>query len=253
MTPFLRYATLFITSLITFGIHAQDCSGVIKENKKISGVQIVRSDLITIVVRGGYNYGIEFFTDEKGIYARMTSVGGIEFNQDDQVAFVDFSGKERIYKFINLGEVVPGNVPTHRNNLQLDLEAINWLSGTTITGVNLINFVDRQKYKFTINPNRQSEFRNLCVCFSNVLETAAVKDTPGAAVACKKPSQADGGTASAGTAPRALDEDRRPPGEGCANGVRGRHGGRAHPHRRNDRRNAGIKFYSPYRHSQSTE
>lgn len=189
MTPFLRYATLLITLLINSTIQAQDCSGIIQENKKISGIQIVRTDLVTIVVRGGYNYGIEFFTDEKGIYARMTSVGGIEFNQDDQVVFVDFTGKERAYKFINLGEVVPGNVPTHRNNLQLDLEAINWLSSTTITGVNLVNFVDRQKYKFTINPNRQSEFRNLCICFSNVIETAAVKNTPGAAIETKKPGQ----------------------------------------------------------------
>lgn len=196
MTIFFRNLPIFLLLLlVASNSKAQDCSPVIKENKKISGIQIVRTDLITIVVRGGYNYGIEFFTDEKGIYARMTSAGGIEFNQDDQVQFVDFTGKERIYKFVSLGEVVPGNVPTHRNNLQLDLEAIQWLAGTTITNVNLVNFVDRQKYKFTINPNRQSEFRNLCICFSNTLETNAVKDTPGAEVV-KKPKPGEGGQAT---------------------------------------------------------
>lgn len=190
--PVLLSAFLFV-----FTLPAQDCSSTIKENKKISGIQIVRTDLVTIVVRGGYNYGLEFFTDEKGIYARMTSVGGIEFNQDDQVVFVDFTGKERIYKFISLGEVVPGNVPTHRNNLQLDLDAIKWLSNTTITGVNLVNFVNRQKYKFTINPNRQSEFRNLSICFFNSLEVASVKDTPGAEIVrANRPSASESSASS---------------------------------------------------------
>lgn len=124
MISSLRYITLLITITFSMALRAQDCSSSILENKKISGLQIVRTEMVTIVVRGGYNYGMEFFTDEKGIYARMTSVGGIEFNQDDQVVFVDFTGKERAYKFVNLGEVVPGNVPTHRNNLRLDLDAI---------------------------------------------------------------------------------------------------------------------------------
>ena len=200
MIPFLRYTlSILITIYLFQPMYGQDCTSTIKENKKISGLQIVRTDMVTIVVRGGYNYALEFYTDEKGIYGRMTSVGGIEFNQDDQVVFVDFTGQERAYKFISLGEVVPGNVPTHRNNLKLDLEAIQWLSGTTITGVNLVNFVDRQKYKFTINPNRQSEFRNLCVCFFNALEINAIKDTPGAAIENRpRPSQTNA-TASAGT------------------------------------------------------
>ena len=129
MYPIIKanYSWLLLCGLFALGtpVGAQDCTTIIKENKKIAGVQIVRSGTVTFVVRGNYNYGIEFFTDEKGIFARLISTGGIEFNQDDQVVFVDASGVERAYKFVGLDN--------------------------TITAVNLVSFVNRQKYKFTLN------------------------------------------------------------------------------------------------------
>ena len=91
MYPIIKanYFWLLLCSLFALGtpVGSQDCTTIIKENKKIAGVQIVRSGTVTFVVRGNYNYGIEFFTDEKGIFARLISTGGIEFNQDDQVVF----------------------------------------------------------------------------------------------------------------------------------------------------------------------
>jgi hypothetical protein len=123
-----------------------------------------------LIIRGGYKYGIDFFSNEKGVFGRITSFGGIELNQDDQVVFVDNTGKEMAYKYINLGEVVAGAVPTHRNNLQIDLDAVKWLSESNIVGVNFINFVDRQKYKFTISSDRQEKFKNLTTCFYNLIK-----------------------------------------------------------------------------------
>ena len=149
---------------------AQDCAKNIKENKKISGVQIANTSQLAVVVRGGYTYFIEFFANEKGVFAKFVSQGGIEFNQDDQVVFVDASGKEKAYKFTGMDELMPGAVPTHRNNLRLDLEAMQWLSASNVIGINFINFVDRQKFKFTINADRQSEFKSLATCFYNILE-----------------------------------------------------------------------------------
>ena len=134
-----------------FSLLAQDCASVIKENKKISGIQIANSASLTVVVRGGYNYSIEFFTNEKGIFARMTSVGGIEFNQDDQVAFIDATGKEQSYKFIGMDELMTGTVPTHRNNLRLDLEAMQWLSNANLTGINFIRVRRHHQYNLKIN------------------------------------------------------------------------------------------------------
>ena len=148
MQPFFRVLSIFL--LLAFfsphALQAQDCSKVIKENKKISGVQIANASTLSVVIRGGYTYFIEFFTNEKGIYARFTSQGGIEFNQDDQVVFVDAGGKERAYKFSGMDELIAGAVPTHRNNLRLDMDAVQWLAEANITGINFINFVDRQKY-----------------------------------------------------------------------------------------------------------
>ncbi|HNM25828.1 MAG TPA: hypothetical protein PKL15_10375, partial [Saprospiraceae bacterium] len=183
LTLLRRIAFALLTLSISWPALAQDCNSVILENKKISGTQIVRTSSLTIVVRGSYNYSIEFFTDEKGVFARMISQGGIEFNQDDLVIFVDNTGREQTYKFFSMGEVGTGSVPTHKNNLRLDLDAIQWLSESNITGINFVNFVDRQKYKFTINPNKQVEFKNLVTCFNSSLDKGAVVDTPGAAVA----------------------------------------------------------------------
>ena len=125
MQPILRqiYPLLLLILLIPSITVAQDCSKTIRENKRISGIQIAATNQLAVVIRGAYTYSVEFFTDEKGIFARFTSLGGIEFNQDDQVVFVDASGQEKAYKFIGLDERLPGTVPTHQNNLRLDLEA----------------------------------------------------------------------------------------------------------------------------------
>ncbi len=196
MQPFIRIVypfllLLFLFPAVTFG---QDCSKVIKENKKISGIQIASSSQLAVVIRSGYTYFIEFYTNEKGVFAKFTSQGGIEFNQDDQVVFVDAAGRERAYKFTGMDELLPGAVPTHRNNLKLDLEATQWLAESSIIAINFINFVDRQKYKFTINSDRQSEFKALISCFNGILDKSSVVDTPGAAVSKPEPS---------GTAPAA--------------------------------------------------
>src|SRR5690349_4686025 len=194
MQPFIRnfYPILLLIALFPGLSKAQDCSKTIKENKKITGIQIANTAQLAIVIRGGYTYFVEFFTNEKGIFAKFTSQGGIEFNQDDQVVFVDATGKERAYKFTGMDELMPGAVPTHRNNLRLDLDATQWLAESSITGINFINFVDRQKYKFTINVDRQSEFKNLIACFHGILDRAAVVDTPGASVS-KPETPATGG------------------------------------------------------------
>ena len=99
MQPFSRLLSFIL--LLAFAssqnLQAQDCSKVIKENKKISGIQLANTSTLSVVIRGGYTYFIEFFTNEKGIFAKFTSQGAIEFNQDNQVVFVEAAGKERAY------------------------------------------------------------------------------------------------------------------------------------------------------------
>ena len=181
MHPFFGKLPLTFAIVFSFFCNSnllvgQDCASLLVENKKINQTQIARTKPITVVVRGSYNYTIEFFSDEKGLFARLTSIGGIEFNQDDQVVFVDLNGNERAYKFASLGEVGTGSVPTHRNNLRLDLDALKWLSENQLGGINLINFVERQKHKFTINPNGQTEMKNLATCFYTSLDPSMIAD-----------------------------------------------------------------------------
>lgn len=203
MQPFSRILLLLTLLAFSFsqGIQAQDCSKIIKENKKISGIQIANTANLSVVIRGGYTYFVEFFTNEKGIFARFTSQGGIEFNQDDQVVFVDANGKEKAYKFTGMDELIAGAVPTHRNNLRLDMAAIQWLAESNITGINFINFVDRQKYKFTINAERQGEFKNLVTCFNAILDKMSVVDTPGASVSKPEPAATPAGGANTAGGP----------------------------------------------------
>ena len=44
-------------------------------------------------------------TDEKGILAKVFSKGGVDFNQGDELIFMDQAKIRRSYRFIEMGEV----------------------------------------------------------------------------------------------------------------------------------------------------
>ncbi|HFA49596.1 MAG TPA: hypothetical protein ENJ95_11340 [Bacteroidetes bacterium] len=54
------FFTILLFSALPVRSHSQNCSGHIKENKVIGGVQILVSAPQTIVVRGTYTYSIDF-------------------------------------------------------------------------------------------------------------------------------------------------------------------------------------------------
>ena len=87
---------------------AQNCATQIEQDKIISGTHILRSKAKTLVVRGNYSYAIHLSSDNKGITALMTSKGGVEFNQDDEVIFMDANKTRRSYRFIGMGEMTTG-------------------------------------------------------------------------------------------------------------------------------------------------
>ena len=98
-----RIAALFLFSFLSFaGIHAQNCSGQIADDKVIEGIHILRTNAITMVVRGNYSYSIELINDNKGVTATVYSKNGVEFNQDDEIIFMDLSSPAQ-------------KLPVHRN------------------------------------------------------------------------------------------------------------------------------------------
>ncbi len=143
-----------------------DCP-IIIENKKINGIQFVRTDSRLIIMRGNYSYTITFFNDKSRIFAQIISTGSFGLNLDDQVVFINSSGQEKTFKFVNIGLY---EKMKNRNNLQIDREGLKWMANSTIVGVNFINFVDKMKYKYTILPKRGAELRNMVNCFDNILE-----------------------------------------------------------------------------------
>ena len=140
------FPLLLILILPVFAI-AQNCGSVIVQNRMISGTQFVTSNLQTIVVRGNYSYSLEFMSNEKGILARVFSKSGVEFNQDDEIIFMDRSSVRKSYRFIEMGEVVnKSGTPVHQNILQLDLAALEWFSSSMINVIYIKNNISNMMH-----------------------------------------------------------------------------------------------------------
>jgi len=88
-----------VTFLFFFSIQfatAQNCGSWIAENKTVGNFQQLRTKSQTLVVRGNYSYAIEFMNDKKGVVAKVYSKNGVEFNQDDEIIFMD-NTSEKVY------------------------------------------------------------------------------------------------------------------------------------------------------------
>ncbi|MCB0579927.1 MAG: hypothetical protein KDD10_11550, partial [Phaeodactylibacter sp.] len=153
------------------------CETLIAEDKVIDGTHILRTTTQTLVVRGNYTYSMELRSDSKGITAKVYSKAGVEFNQDDEIIFMDVNGMRRSYRFVGMGEMErEGGTPVYHNILQLDLAAIQWFAGTGINVLYIKNNISNQMRKFTINESRQSEFSLLVTCFNRRIDKEKVND-----------------------------------------------------------------------------
>ena len=83
------FSVLFLIALFHNHLSAQNCGTVITENKKIGGTQILKTRQQMMVVRGTYSYSLDFTSTEKGVLANVYSKSGVEFNQDDEIIFMD--------------------------------------------------------------------------------------------------------------------------------------------------------------------
>ena len=129
---------------------------------------------MTLILRGDYTYEMEFFNNEKGVSGRVTSKNGVEFNQGDEMIFVDANNTRKTYRFVDLGDV-KGRV--YQNTLQLDMAAMAWFSQNTITTFYILSKVTYEMRKFTIPDIRQVEFKNLATCFAATLDKSKVNNT----------------------------------------------------------------------------
>ena len=153
------------------------CEALIVEDKVIDGTHVLRTINQTLVVRGNYTYSMELRSNSKGITAKLFSKAGVEFNQDDEIIFMDDNGMRRSYRFVGMGEMErEGGTPVYHNILQLDLAAIQWFANSGINVLYIKNNISNQMRKFTINESRQSEFKQLAACFNQRLDKEKVND-----------------------------------------------------------------------------
>jgi hypothetical protein len=167
MSKTIFFSLVMMISLLTVSdLEAQNCSVLIDENINIGGTQILKTKSKRLVVRGDYSYTLIFMHTERGVQAKVSSHNGVEFNQGDEVIFMDKKGKRMSYRFIEMGELKrTSGAPVHHNILQLDLAAIEWFSKTAMTTLYFKNNVSSKMFKFTVNGSRQADFRNLAICF----------------------------------------------------------------------------------------
>ena len=173
-----RFVFLFLIICSSlFSLSAQDCSKFIAQNKTVNGTQILTSQQFTVIVRGSYSYAFSFQSDERGLTANVYSKGGVTFNKDDEIIFLDANQTRKSYRFIDIGyKEKQGTTPVHSNILQLDLEAVKWLANNAITIFYIKNNISNQMRKMTITGTRQSDMRQQAICFLKALDEDNIKE-----------------------------------------------------------------------------
>ena len=132
--PIFLFVLMMFNVLVVSDLSAQNCAVLIDENITVGGTQILRTKAKKLVVRGDYSYSLVFLHSERGVQAKVNSHNGVEFNQGDEIIFMDNKGKRMSYRFIEMGELSRGTgAPVHHNILQLDIAAIEWFSKTQMT------------------------------------------------------------------------------------------------------------------------
>ncbi len=191
---------LFILSLtLAFmpafsSLAAQDCGPFIEKELNVGGLHMLRTIPLTIVIRGTYTYSIQLTNDEKGLRAKVISRGGVEFNQDDEIIFMDVNTVRKGYRFVGAGETKDDNgTPEYINYLQINLAAVQWFSEADINTIYIKNNISKEMRKFTVNPNRMTDFRIMADCFNRRLNKSAVVDVATAERDYTKPGAGDTG------------------------------------------------------------
>ena len=95
---------IFLSSLFSIS-YGQSCSSVIVDNVVVGGAQLLKTKPITLVVRGNYSYSMELMANDHGIQAKMSSLAGVELNQDDEIIFMNIADKRKSFRFIEMGEI----------------------------------------------------------------------------------------------------------------------------------------------------
>ncbi|MEL7220766.1 MAG: hypothetical protein AAGJ93_05565, partial [Bacteroidota bacterium] len=204
------FALLVALSLLSIlELNAQACNQYISDDRIIGRTHLLRSEQTTLVVRGNYSYSISLSSDDKGITAQMESAGGVEFNQDDEVIFMDANRTRRSYRFVGMGEMNrQGGIPVQTNVLQLDVTALEWFAAKSITTIYLKNNISNEMRKFTLTSNRLNAFNAMAACFYSVLDPSKVVDKgeaglliPSSTSGARTDSAAEAAATSGGSSP----------------------------------------------------
>lgn len=122
----------------------------------------------------------------------------VEFNQDDEIIFMDVNSVRKGYCFVEMGEMKEeGGMPEYHNFLQINLDAIQWFSEVDINTIYIKNNLSKEMRKFTVNPNRMADFRFMATCFNQRLNKANVVNVAAAERDYTKPDASETGLLAA--------------------------------------------------------
>ena len=182
--PSFRHFAVAILLLTSMSIARAQCGDRLVENVRSANDQRLLTTPQLLVVRAGYAYSLALSAGQKGIRGEFTSRGGDQPKRGDELLLINKDGDRKVFPFVeDLTTDSRGGVPIYGNAIQFDFATVEWLSGSDVTTVTLINNTTNRGRRFTIPPSRQAEFRQLVSCFRSEVNPSVVPDVPAVAKA----------------------------------------------------------------------
>ncbi len=172
--------------------YAQDCSSSIKDAHQLGQAQLVRSQVKILVMRGVDAYSTQFVCDKSGLQLKVFSKGSTRLDAGDELIFGSSAGDFLNIAFENIAEESKvGENTVSINSLQLDQESLQWLNSHSISTLYIRLAANQdQLRKYTLDPQRQSDFTEMIRCFKQTLQAELINDRSSNAQVLKYPGEA---------------------------------------------------------------
>ena len=167
--PAMAILTLFLP-LIAWSQGFRGCDEAILSNRIANEVQYVNSSEILLIARGNYSYYLSFFSDTRGVLAKIVSKGGMVFEHGDELIFVDDKQVRKKYSFIEEPQGHEKNSTISSNVLLMDYPSLDWLVNSEIVNVYLRNNLKSQMRKLPLLGERENALSDLAFCMSKTLD-----------------------------------------------------------------------------------
>ena len=176
-----QFFTIGCLILWTLQLQAQ-CEDVFTKNITHGDMHSLSTQTNILVSRVNFDYSIKFENSEEGITAVVTTTGHDytlikPLEKDDKLMFIAADGTKRPYNFIYDSEKTKvQNRAAYVNTVQLDMDALEWLSKNNIRQIRMVNMVEMKMYPYSLDDARHDQMQRTIKCFLQELDPTKVRD-----------------------------------------------------------------------------